>query len=148
MKLNNQDLKEKIKIALGLFSFASVWYLLIYQLFIFWETNEQYSHGFLVPFLCIFLFLKTDPLEVNAGNFYEKNKTIVCFIAGIPLLISLFPLWLIRSANSDWRLINLALYSVVLILSLLHLSFFSNRKSSLKSFLFPLLFFLLRFRGL
>ena len=69
MKLNNQDLKEKIKITLGIFSFASVWYLLIYQLFIFWETNEQYSHGFLVPFLCIFLFLKTDPQEVNAGSF-------------------------------------------------------------------------------
>ena len=36
----------------------------------------------------------------------------------------------------------MALYTVVLILSILHLSFFSNRKSSLKSFLFPLLFFL------
>ena len=74
--------------------------------------------------------------------FYEKNKTAICFIVGIPLLISLILIWLIRSANSDWRLINLALYFVVMIISLLHLSFFSNQKSSLKSFLFPLLFFL------
>ena len=32
---------------------------------------------------------------------------------GIPMLLALFPLWLVRGANSDWRMLNLALFAVV-----------------------------------
>ena len=61
---------------------------------------------------------------------------------GIPIVLSIFPLWLIREANSDWRLINLVLYGSVLLLSLLLFSFIQNRDYDLKKFLFPLLFFI------
>ena len=134
--------KQKMRAILGILSLLCVWSLLLYQLASVWETNDQYAHGFLVPFLCLFLIIKVQPEEDNSNRFYHSQKNLLCYVIGIPLLISLFPLWLIREANSDWRLVNLVLYGSVLFLSLLFLSFIQNRNYDLKKFLFPLLFFI------
>ena len=135
-------MKQKIRAFLGIFSLLSLWSLLLYQLATVWQTNDQYAHGFLVPFLCLFLLIKVQPEDVEINKFPPSQKNLLCYLIGIPLVLSLFPLWLIREANSDWRLINLVLYGSVLLLSLLCFSFIQNRDYDLKKFLFPLLFFI------
>ena len=135
-------MKQKIKAFLGIFSLLSLWSLLLYQLATVWQTNDQYAHGFLVPFLCLFLLIKVQPEDIDIKKFSDSQKNLLCYLLGIPLVLSLFPLWLIREANSDWRLINLVLYGSVLILSLLLFSFIQNRDYDLRKFLFPLLFFI------
>lgn len=135
-------MKQKIKAFLGIFSLLSLWSLLLYQLATVWQTNDQYAHGFLVPFLCLFLLIKVQPEDIDIKKFPHSQKNLLCYLIGIPLVLSLIPLWLIREANSDWRLINLVLYGSVLILSLLLFSFIQNRDYELRKFLFPLLFFI------
>ena len=120
----------------------SLWSLLLYQLATVWQINDQYAHGFIVPFLCLFLIIKVQPEDAKLNKFLHTQKNLLCYLIGIPLLLSLLPLWLIREANSDWRLINLVLYGSVLLLSLVCFSFIQNKDYSLKKFLFPLLFFI------
>ena len=38
---------------------------------------------------------------------------------GIPLMVSLIPIWIITSANSDWRLVNVVLFGIVFLLTLI-----------------------------
>jgi len=142
VKLNKSTLLEKVNIFLGLSSFLAIWGLLLFQLSITWETNEQYAHGFLVPFLCFFLILKSDFSSDKPDGFWEKKKVLLSYLIGIPLLLLLFPIWVVRGANSDWRLINVALYLIILILSILHLAFIHKQDVNIKKLLFPLLFFL------
>lgn len=97
--MNNTTLNEKAKIALGVSSFIGIWSLLLYQLSITWETNEQYTHGFLVPFLCLFLLLKSDFTTPHAKGFAYRKKVLLSFIIGIPLILSIFPIWLIRGGK-------------------------------------------------
>ena len=101
--------------------------MLLYQLSTVWAINSQYAHGFLVPFLLIFLILKIEPQEVENKNFFHSKKTLLIYLLGIPLLLSIIPIWITRGANSDWRLINLALFLCVSLLSFLHLSFLQNK---------------------
>ncbi|MEC8013684.1 MAG: exosortase/archaeosortase family protein [Verrucomicrobiota bacterium] len=116
--------------------------MLLYQLSTVWAINSQYAHGFLVPFLLIFLILKIEPQEVENKNFFHSKKTLLIYLLGIPLLLSIIPIWITRGANSDWRLINLALFLCVSLLSFLHLSFLQNKNFKIRQFIFPILFFL------
>ena len=88
------------------------WALLLFQLSTTWETNQQYSHGYVVPLLCLYLLLKANvpPLSSEIGDQSAspfQGKTFL--ILGIPLALAFVPLWIVRGANSDWRLLNLAL---------------------------------------
>jgi exosortase len=139
---NKSTLLENVKISLGLSSFLAIWGLLLFQLSITWETNEQYAHGFLVPFLCLFLLLKSDFSTDKPDGFWQEKTVLLSYLIGVPLLLLLFPIWVVRGANSDWRLINVALYLIVLILSILHLAFIYKQDVNIKKLLFPLLFFL------
>ena len=51
---------------LGSIALLAPWLMLLYQLSINWSTSEQYSHGYLVPFLSIYLILKTKPADNDA----------------------------------------------------------------------------------
>jgi exosortase/archaeosortase family protein len=115
--------------------------MLILQLSINWSTNEQYAHGFLVPFLCLFLLIKSEPfiqLEESKKSFLQGN---IWLIIGIPILLTLIPLWIIRGANSDWRLLNFILFSIVLIATLIPF-YDQGGWERIKPLLFPFLFFL------
>ena len=72
---------------LGTLALLSPWSLLLFQLSITWKTNEQYAHGYLVPFLCVFLLLKAGPtnsIEKNGGPKASVSKKLWFFV-GIPL---------------------------------------------------------------
>ena len=109
---------QKTKLLLGLMSLVSIWLMLIYQLSITWETNVQYSHGFLAPILCFYLILKSQDAQCHGTvkKSFLQGKTWYLF--GIPLLLALPLIWLIRGANTDWRLLNLVLFGITFILTL------------------------------
>ena len=122
------------------------WALLIWQLSITWDTNPQYSHGYIIPFLCIYLLIKSPSYQLlsidspQAKPFFLQGK--VYLILGLPALISLLPLWIIRGANSDWRLINFALFLVTTGI-IVSWAYDQGGWKRIRTVLFPLFFFLL-----
>ena len=117
------------------------WSLLFWQLSTIWEINEQYSHGFIVPIIMVYFILKIpDSLndEQRENDSYNRN---FLFVIGILLITFLFPIWIIRSANPDWRLLNVVFYLTVLLFTLLCIYMDAGWKRT-KHFMFPLLFFL------
>lgn len=137
------NLHSPWKIGLSGLSLIIPWSLLLFQLSFTWETNEQYAHGYLVPFLCLFLLLKIYPkdeeMESSKHRSYLQGK--LWLILGLPLLIAFLPIWFVRGANSDWRLINFALFGIVFLLTLVHW-YDDGGWRRIKPLLFPLLFFL------
>ena len=119
----------------------SIWSLIVLQLSTTWNTNEQYAHGFLVPFLCFYLLLKSEPFIGNQENKKSLLQGKTWFLIGIPLLLFLVPLWTIRGANSDWRLLNFALFGIVFLLTVIPF-YDQGGWSRIKNLLFPLLFFI------
>ena len=118
----------------------SIWFLIVLQLSTTWNTNEQYAHGFLVPFLCFYLLLKSEPFIGNQESKKSLLQGKTWFLIGIPLLLSLIPLWTIRGANSDWRLLNFVLFGIVFLLTVIPF-YDQGGWSRIKNLIFPLLFF-------
>jgi len=118
----------------------SIWGLIVLQLSTTWNTNEQYAHGFLVPFLCFYLLLKSEPFIGNQESKKSLLQGKTWYLIGIPLLLSLIPLWTIRGANSDWRLLNFVLFGIVFLLTVIPF-YDQGGWSRIKNLLFPLLFF-------
>jgi exosortase len=129
----------KWKVWLGAFALLLPWSLLLFQLSFTWETNEQYAHGYLVPLLCLFLLLKIYPKdnEIESPEHISLLQGKLWLIIGIPLILVFVPVWLVRGANSDWRLINFALFGIVIV----HW-YDDGGWRRIKHLLFPLLFFL------
>jgi exosortase len=122
-------------------SLISIWSILILQLSNTWIITDQYSHGFLVPLLCVYLFIKSPTvalLEENSKISILQGKTWL--ILGIPLVTILPIIWVIRDANPDWRLLNVVLYLLVLSLTIIPYYDQSGLKK-VKNLLFPLFFF-------
>lgn len=135
---------SRVSSILGSFAMLAPWALLLFQLSTTWETNQQYSHGYVVPLLCLYLLLKANvpPLSSEIGDQSASPFQGKAFlILGIPLALAFAPLWIVRGANSDWRLLNLALYAVVLVLTLAQWYDHGGWKR-IRPLLFPLLFFL------
>jgi exosortase len=136
--------KAFLRHILGSIALLIPWSLLLFQLSITWETNDQYAHGYLVPILCLYLLLKTnlsDSSEKENGKSKSAIEGKAYLLLGIPMILTLFPLWLVRGANSDWRMLNLALFSVVFVLTIAQW-YDHGGWPRIKVMLFPLLFFL------
>jgi exosortase len=131
------------KIGIGSFALLAPWLLLIFQLSISWETNEQYAHGYLVPILCLFLILKTYPpaTEVQDVKQVSPLQGKLVFIIALPVLLAFFPVWLVRGANSDWRMINFVLF-LLTILYTFALLYDDGGWKRTRPLIFPFLFFL------
>ena len=131
------------KIVLGTLTLVAPWLLLIYQLVIVWETNVQYAHGYLVPFLCLLLILRSYPQENDTedSNSPSPFQGKIAYFVCIPVLILFLSVWLVRGANSDWRLINLALFSLTLLYTFA-LLYDDGGWIRIKYLIFPFLFFL------
>ena len=136
---------QNYKHILNLLAFLSPWTLIIWQLSITWDTNPQYSHGYIIPFLSLYLLVKSPPFQLLS---IENQSTKPIFlqgkaylILGLPALLSLFPLWIIRGANSDWRMIN---FTIFLSITALFISWGYDQGGwkRIRTLLFPLFFFL------
>ena len=137
MKLEN----KKFQLILAATAIISLWTMLVMQLSTVWQLNEQYSHGHLVPFLCIFLLLKSNPTSIQTAEKPSFLQGKAWLILGVPFVLLLPFIWIIRGANSDWRLLNFVLFFVVFIFSLIPFYDHGGWKR-IKFLLFPLLFFL------
>ena len=113
---NTRDWSMFTRQWLGAISMLGVWGMLIYQLQTTWNLNDQYAHGYLVPILCLFLAVKAQ--DPNGGIQDQESKGGRAWLyLGVPSILLLFPLWIVREANSDWRLLNVALFACALLFS-------------------------------
>ena len=131
---------KKFKLILAGLAIISVWSMLIFQLSTIWQINEQYSHGFLIPLLCMLLLLKTEhhTLQTNAKpSLFQGKSWILC---GVPLILLIPLVWIIRGANSDWRLLNFILFFIVLVITLIPF-YDQGGWKRVKFLIFPLCFF-------
>ena len=140
--IDSKSTRDKAILArqwLGGISMLGVWGMLIYQLQTTWNLNDQYAHGYLVPILCLFLAVKAQGQEEDLEDQDPKNGKAWLYV-GVPCILFLCPLWIVREANSDWRLLNVALFACALLFSFALLYDRSGLKN-VKLLAFPLLFF-------
>jgi exosortase len=94
--------------------FGALWYLLIDRLSQFWAVELEYSFGWLVPVLCLYLFF-IGWLSRPAAR--PPARGWVTLIFGLTAF-GLLPTWLIAQANPDWRVVAWFLVAEVVVLSL------------------------------
>jgi len=117
------------------------WSILIWQLGTIWEINEQYSHGFIVPFLMAYLLIKVPKNDIPADPINDSLGRKSLILIGFLSVVSLLPIWIIRGANPDWRLLNVIFFLIVLLFTISCLIKHGGWKI-LKHYLFPLHFFI------
>lgn len=80
---------------------AGLWLLLVNELRTEWSLNQQYSYGWVVPILALYLFWerwKDAPTPGDLPSLFPlAASAAVC-------ALSIFPLRLLLEANPDWRL--------------------------------------------
>ncbi|HEY2614854.1 MAG TPA: exosortase/archaeosortase family protein, partial [Chthoniobacterales bacterium] len=118
--------------------FAVLWMELINQLKAEWSLNPQYSYGWTVPLLAVFLLWKRwerrpspAPPRSQRGPIAIVALAALCF----------FPLRFVAEANPDWRLISWSLAFAIASISLCSV-FLAGGWPWLRHFAFPILFFL------
>ena len=125
-----------LPLAVGL---AAVWWLAIRMLWIDWEIDPQYSYGFLVPILCVALFLQRwrDRPAPEPPHSLRPDALLA-----LPPLLFLTGIQPFFEANPEWRIPGMfgALSAVALTLILIHAV---GGKSWLRHFFFPAAFFLI-----
>lgn len=101
--------------------FAVVWFEVIRHLKSEWSFNPQYSYGWSVPFLALYLLWRRWP-ERPAARAASSQVWPVAVILGCTFLF--FPARFIGEANPDWRLLSwvLALSAVVISLGVVFLA--------------------------
>ena len=116
----------------------TLWGLLINQLRLDWETNPQYSYGWLVPLLAAYLFWvrwrsRPQPESIALGW--------VPAAAAAVLALALLPTRLVREATPEWSVVSWALAFEVVGLTLLAVVAMGGWRS-MRHFAFPVCFFL------
>jgi exosortase len=131
------------QLALPLFFFGALWFILCQQLSGEWLVNEQYNYGWFVPFFALYLFWlrwqDRPPSEIPDPKSQAHHNWIAAFI-GIPALFLLLPVRLFEIASPEWRLLGWIHAASVATLTLLYL-WCVGGKSWLRHFAFPVAFF-------
>ena len=94
---------------------AVLWLLTINQLRVEWSINPQYTYGWTVPFLALYLFAERWKFRPRTGP-----TPFAGWVAAVVVVVAatLFPLRLIQEAAPDWRLVNWAMALVAASISL------------------------------
>lgn len=88
----------------------ALWLPVFYRLSFFWETNEQYSHGWFVPLLAGWIFytrwqtLPTSDLRPPVSGLRLSLRPLVLWSFLLFLLLPLAGSYFIAEANPDWRM--------------------------------------------
>ncbi len=117
---------------------ALAWLELAWRLHFEWSINPQYSYGWTVPFLTVYIFWRRwqkAPITTHPGS---RFLPIVAFIGGALLLP---PIRLIEEANPDWRLMTWGMAAAVILITASAI-YLAGGPPWLRHFAFPILFFL------
>ena len=120
---------------------AAVWAGVINHLKGEWSYNPQYSYGWSVPFLAIYLLLRRWP-DRPAANRPGLAAARLCRVVIVLGALFLLPLRFISVANPDWRLLSwlFALDAEVISLGVI---FLAGGWRAVRYWAFPFLFFLI-----
>ena len=127
------------QIWVALIALASIWWLSIRMLWTEWEIDPQYSYGFLVPILCVALFMQRWRDRPPTG---ESGNPLLLGLAALPAIGFLLAVQPFYEANPEWRIPGIlgalcaALLTLLLVYSL-------GGFSWVRHFLFPIAFFLI-----
>jgi exosortase len=94
--------------------FGALWYMLVDCLGQYWAVESEYSFGWLVPVLCLYLFFIRWRSRPGAGCAAAGWVIVVFAVVAFGLL----PAWLIAQANPDWSLVAWVLTAEIAGLSL------------------------------
>jgi len=117
---------------------GGLWLVLINALRVEWSVNQQYSYGWVVPLLSLYLFWERWKDAPPPGR--ALSSTILSVFAGI-CAFSFLPWRLLLEANPDWRLPDWGLALAVVGLCFAAL-LYAGGWSWLRHFGFPIGFFL------
>jgi exosortase len=127
--------------ALGIY-----WLALIHQLGAQWSVYEQYSYGWAVPFLCVYLlWQRIQKPEVGSQKSEVRLRSSVLYLLLALCALLYAPTRFFHEANPIWRLTSLlwTLEVIVFTLVLLHFAFGTSRSTlRFSHFAFPICFFL------
>lgn len=119
-------------------AFGVLWLEIVSRLRLEWSVNPQYSYGWAVPFLALYIFWRRWQRAPEPSK-PAATPLLVALILGAALLV--VPVRLIQEANPDWRLLSwaMALSGVAISAAAIYLT---GGSRWVRHFAFPLLFFL------
>jgi exosortase len=123
---------------LALAALAGLWFLLVNQLRVDWEINPQYSYGWLVPFLALYLFWQRWASRPSPRPWRWTGLLVA---AGGLLAFLLFPTRLVQEATPDWSVVSWLLALEVIGLTLAGFAFVGGWPW-LRHFAWPICFIL------
>jgi exosortase len=118
---------------------GAVWVFALNQLHVEWTINPQYTYGWTVPFLALYLFAERwkDRPRSEPFRFAPFVGIILILVA-----LALLPLRIVAEAAPDWRLLNWAMALSAVLISFCALDYAGGR-SWMRHFALPILFVLL-----
>lgn len=143
---------------LSIFTLAWLWYHLVAHLDITWDSIPQYSYGWTVPFLCVYMLWEAWQLRFEPGRTtfpFDGARLNAAFRPLMPVAVCAAallypPIRLLQAGNPDWRLASWASALLVIALTLALLPLLLRaaeaapaRRINLRRFVFPICFFLL-----
>ena len=116
---------------------GSAWVMTIAQLQGQWNLNPQYTYGWLTLPLALFLLWRES--EQNPKPTGISCHPVYFWLVGLPCLLAFLPLWLVRGANPEWRMLNWFMFlpSAILTGSWFY---FTGGIQSLRRVVFPIFF--------
>jgi len=140
---NRQNMRQWFVVILP---FVFLWGSLISQLSAEWRVNPQYSHGWVVPLLCLSSIISrwqrgsAGSVASNPGFALPPSNALITFLFGL-LAVLWLPTRLVQEANPEWRMISWLLAFEVIGLTLATI-WLRSGPARAAQFAFPILFFL------
>ena len=128
-----------VSVAISILSLGLVWFEVVHHLQSEWSFNPQYSYGWSVPFLAMFLLWRRFLTRPRPAPRPPPKFWPTAVIVGGAVL--LFPVRFLSAANPDWRLLSWAGAFFALAISLSSL-FLAGGRPWLRHFAFPMFFML------
>jgi hypothetical protein len=114
---------------------GALWCMLTANLSQHWAANPQYSFGWLVPVICVYLFTIRWRTRPPAGLENSAIARWAFWTAGFAVL----PTWLALQSNPDWRFMSWVFAAEVVLVSLCAI-YFIGGNSWLRHFAFSVCF--------
>jgi exosortase/archaeosortase family protein len=122
---------------------AALWVPIVWLLGAQWSIYEQYSYGWAVPFLCLYLAWERsrEPGLAPAGGSTSSTRSRSLWVL-VLCLFALLPLRVLQEANPLWRLASWSLTAATVGATFAFLTLAWGRPVA-RHYAFPILFFLI-----